>query len=263
MPVLGGFDAMMQATVGMLPGNRLVIHAGGAVMGEGRPDSIVRPQRSVAIVDLARESMRKIATLPDRELTLMAVNYHGKSEAMSWPVYFGRRAHVAVWDTVVVTATGDGYTIDLRDSDGRVFSRITASRPRRKVTQAMREARIARELNDVVVMSTAGGEGRSSSKTEETKRVARETPFADSLPPYGAVFGTRGGILWVVDAISPSDTVWTATAFDRKGAIIGRLVLPGNASPLIITDDRAVTYYRDGEGVVTVKVFAFETPRKS
>ena len=45
----------------------------------------------------------------------------------------------------------------------------------------------------------------------------RENPFADSLPPCDGLFTTKSGTLWVVDAIAPSDTVWTATAFQSDG----------------------------------------------
>ena len=85
-------------------------------------------------------------------------------------------------------------------------------------------------------------------------RLARESPFADSLPPYSALFVSPAGVLWVVDAIAPTDGGWTATAFRRDGAIVGRLHVPDAAPPVAIDDERVVVRDEDGDGVVTMRV---------
>src|SRR5688572_27871919 len=113
----------------------------------------------------------------------------------------------------------------------------------------MRAAQIARELER---FESEGSERLVDAA--ESRRIAREGPFADSLPPFGQLFVTRDQTLWVVDPVAPGDTVWSATAFRRDGAIIGRLRASGHALPLAFGSDRVVLRTEDEDGVVALRV---------
>jgi hypothetical protein len=89
----------------------------------------------------------------------------------------------------------------------------------------------------------------------ESRRVAREAPFADSLPPYEGLFVSPNATLWVVDATAPGDTSWSATAFRLDGAIVGRLQVGRAGRPVAYGNDRVVVREEDEDGVVSMKVF--------
>ena len=73
----------------------------------------------------------------------------------------------------------------------------------------------------------------------ESERLARETPFADSLPSIGEMFVASHEVLWVVDAIVKDDSGWTAAGFRHDGSIVGRL-RGAVGRPMAFGDDRVV-----------------------
>jgi hypothetical protein len=168
------------------------------------------------------------------------------------PLQFGLFHQITAWDTMIATGGGPDYTIDLRRPDGRIVGRIHVPYQRRPVTSAMRQAWIAEQLER---MNATGGERMVD--PEESKRLTREQPFADSLAPYGKFHVTDGEkTLWVVDIVTSSDTGWRATAFRRDGAIIGRLtVTTGQSAPVAFTDDRVIVRTEDKDGLIALKVY--------
>jgi hypothetical protein len=112
----------------------------------------------------------------------------------------------------------------------------------------MRERHTARDLGR---LNTPSGEGLVD--RAESERLIREQPFADSLPPYGD-FHVVGNTLWVVDPSVPGDTAWSATAFRRDGAIIGRLHGRGRGTPVAFAPDRVAVRDTDADGGVSVRV---------
>src|SRR5690606_14731769 len=120
--------------------------------------------------------------------------------------------------------------------------------PRQPVTPEMRNARIAEELARL-------RSGPAGIDTSEARRLIEEGPFPDSLPPYSAFHVTNGGVLWVVDARAPGATSWSATAFDRSGAIIGRLTVSEGGVPVAFGNDRVVVRETDADGGVVLRVW--------
>ncbi len=113
----------------------------------------------------------------------------------------------------------------------------------------MRERAIEQEL------ATLRGPGSERMiDARESERLVREQPFADSLPPYNDLFTTADRTLWVVDAIVPDDTAWTATAFRLNGAMVGRLRVSGSGMALAFDNDRVVVRTTDNDGVVAMEV---------
>jgi hypothetical protein len=121
--------------------------------------------------------------------------------------------------------------------------------PRRAVTDAMRDAVVARELE---TYSTPSAEAHGG--VEESRRLARESPIADSLPPYAGLVAGMDGLLWVVDPFASPDTIWAATAFREDGEIVARLTGTGRAWPTQILDDRVLLRTTDDDGVVRFEV---------
>ena len=90
---------------------------------------------------------------------------------------------------------------------------------------------------------------------EESKRLAREAPFADSLPYFESLLKGKDGTLWVVHAIAPGDSGWTATAVRKDGAIMGQLRARGNSRPMAFGDGRVIVRTQDENDVVSFRVF--------
>jgi hypothetical protein len=84
-------------------------------------------------------------------------------------------------------------------------------------------------------------------------------PYPDSMPAFGDVRTTPGGIAWVKDARLRSDTTWAYAAVDSSGTIRGRLIGTGKA-PIAFGDDRVVIPQEDADGVVTWRVFGVKLP---
>lgn len=237
----------VERAVGALSGGRVVLSAGGLIQ-RGEPGKVVRPDAAVKMMSPAG-TVVKIAALQDLELATIETRYRGQASTQTIPLRFTRHAHVVVWDSLIATAEGNGYNVDVRNASGRILSRIVVAVPRRPVTRAMREAAIEQALARFRTLQR-----ERMVDPAESERIERATPVADSLPPYSSMSVTAGGTLWIVDAIAPTDTSWSATAFRRDGAIVGRLRARGNAMPITFDNDRVVLRTVDADGVVAFVV---------
>ena len=156
---------------------------------------------------------------------------------------------MTAWDFVVASGTGDGYRIDLRTVNDNPVARIMVDIERRKVTAAMRDRVLAIQLSQV----------RPQASTEEVggeflKQFIRKTSTADSLPPYSAFHVTTNNTLRVSAFIAPDDNGWSATAFRKDGAIVGRLRVAGNGLSIAFGDDRVVMRSEDDDDVISLTV---------
>ena len=119
----------------------------------------------------------------------------------------------------------------------------------------MRDAIIARELEQLRAPAS-----ERMIDPEESRRLARETPFADSLPHYGVVRTSPAGVIWVVDYTIPPDIGWAATAFRADGAIVGRVESSIRGVPVAFGDDRVVLRSTDDDGVVSLSIHRLIRP---
>lgn len=245
-----------QRAVGLLRSGEMVLSASGRVQS-APSDRPIRPKATVSLLSATADSARAIAEIGDLDIALMQMRYNGgQAEANTVVLRFTRSAIAVAWDTVIATSGEEGYTIDLRDPSGRIRSSIRVPLARRPVTQAMRDSMIAAELRRFDAPRS-----EPLRDLNEAKRVARETPFADSLPNYGRWFVTPNRTLWVVDYRSPTDREATATAFRQDGAIIGRLTWNGSGGFFAFDDDRVVIRQVDDDGVVSFAVHRIDRGR--
>lgn len=239
----------MEKAVGVLPGGNIVVSSSGLVQ-DGEMLKITRPPASVAIVSYDGKAVTQFQ-VPDLELYKMNIVMRGRSFPDTRVRGFSPGAVVAAWDSNVVTGTADAYQFDIRNASGAVQSRVVVNVPRIAVTKAMREARIERTLQRYRNMP---GEGGVKPNLAEVEKAERDLPVADSLPAYSRFFATPNKTLWVVDAGAPNAAGWTATAFRRDGAIVGRLRVTGEGMPLAFGNDRVVIRTEDEDGVATFTV---------
>lgn len=242
----GRVASSAMSLVGMLPEGQAVLTSAG-YLRTTTPGRITRPPASVYLLP-SESTARVIAEVPDLEVVTVETRYEGQHGLEPLAVGFSRSAHVAVWDTMIVTGSGDGYQFDLRNATGRLTARIAVDVRRRAVTAAMRRADVTERLRQLAEYRERPRDPR------ESQRLIRELRYADSLPPYSAIFASAGHMLWVVDAAAPGDTAWSATAFRTDGAIMGRLTAPRMGGPVAFGDDRVVLRRTDADGVVTLSV---------
>jgi hypothetical protein len=240
--------------VGALPGGRAVLSSAG-YLREGRVGRVERPPMSVFVLPPSGEA-RVVAQVPGLETVTVATRYEGRAGIEAMALGFARSAHVLTWDTLIVTGSGEAYRLEMRNADGRVIQILSVAVPRRAVTASMRRADVTERLRQLAEYRERPRDPR------ESQRLIRELPYVDSLPPYSAIFASSRGRLWVVDAVSPGDSMWSATAFRADGAIVGRLRAFTKGLPIAFGDDRVVLRWVDEDGLVTLRVHRFvHSPR--
>jgi len=245
-----GNSAIMHSekAVGVLSTGEVVLSSQGLVQ-DGVRDRVTRPLAGVVLI--SRDgTARALTGVPDWEIAMVTMRAPKITYWERTPIQFSRNANVAAWDSSVVSGSGDGYRIDMRDARDRNTARIVVNTSRRTVTAAMRNSWLSQRLGQVRAPRSADEIGG-----EFEKQFIRETPVADSLPPYRTFHVSPNKTLWVVDYIAPNDTGWSATAFRKDGAIVGRLHVKGRGRPKTFGDDRVVIRTEDDDGVVSLAVY--------
>lgn len=82
--------------------------------------------------------------------------------------------------------------------------------------------------------------------------------YADSLPVIEDVHVSPNRLLWIVDAIAPTDTAWSATAFRLDGAVAGALSAPLRLGrPMAFGIDRVLLRRESEDGLVSLATHRF------
>lgn len=235
-------------TAGTLRDGRVVLYE-AVGMAEFRPtDTVATGTLRIATLPV-NASATLLATLPGAAYRVVETRYRGRRDRGLAPLVFSPRPHVAVWDTLIVTALSDRYKLDLRDGTARIIGSIGLDKPRRPVTAAMRNATIEQRLEWM-----RNNVGEEPIDPAESERLVRTLPFADSLPAFESIHVGRDGLLWVVDAIAVSDSGWAATAFRLDGSIAGRVTSAVTGYPMAFGRDRVVVRKIDNNGIVTLAI---------
>lgn len=211
-------------------------------------DSITRP--AVLVRALALDgSTRELARIPGGEQVMRETRYRGVSRLVPTGLVFGRAAYAALVSDQFVTSAEDAYALDWRDADGRLRARVQVAVPQRPVTAAIRERAVAAALERLDRANT-----ERMVDPAESRRLARAMPFADSLGWFHAWRATGDGVLWVVDPIAPTDTGWTASAWNPDGLLLARLHAAGAGAPLHFTRTHVVVRTTDEDGVAALEM---------
>lgn len=235
--------------VGHLDAVRRFVYACGA---DGPDDTSSRPMRRIGIGLLGSE--RVIATVPGLERRRRVEQTTAGMQQVWGPRTLGRTTQVVAWSDVIVVATQDsGYRLEILDTSGTTIGRIALDVPAVPVTQAIRDAEIAKALE-----WARRDDGHGGYRPGELERQAREQPIADTLPPHGELFVASDGVLWVMSPATWADTSWSALGFRRDGAIVARLRGSGDRTrrPIWFGEGRVMVREVDEDGVVRVGVHA-------
>lgn len=197
-------------------------------------------------------------------MTVMALRSPIKS-LEAFPVAFA-------WGGRFVSADGNRFRFEWRDTTGALQQRLDVLQPRRAVTDQMWSAQVTQTLVQIAgggssfsaaggaTMSfRAGGGERPDTAAMRERMMADE--HADSLAHFNRVEVTANGTLWVVDYPVPGAEGWAATAFGSDGRIVGRIVEARGQAPLVFGDDRVVFRSEDDLGIGTFTVRQLRFPR--
>jgi hypothetical protein len=243
---VGGDTRRMNSIAGFVGSRELVMHTAGFWGGHDR-DSLNRSLARVASVNIGTGRFRDLFTIPDLQGVEFETRFRGRV-AREWMwLRLGGSSAVAVWDSQVASAIATSPDIELRDAQGNLRGRMRPPAIRRAVTRAMRDARIEMELGWINAPT------EQMVDANESRRVARESPFADSLPYYDRLIAGSDQTLWAVDAIALSDNGWTATGYTRDGSIRARVTAKGRSRPMSFGAGEVVVRSEDENGVVTLK----------
>jgi len=243
--------------LGILPNGELLVNGGGNIVGNAKGDTVERSMSAIQLMTIAEPALsspRTIASVPHFQLKRVETKYRGRSDTHTTVLGFTLHAITTVWDSSLVTGDGATYQLDVRNLDGQVVRQLHVAVPRRPVTQVMRDTMIARQLKQF-----EGPQSERMVDANESRRLARDAPFADSLPAFHQTFVSPNGTLWVVDGMSLNDTTWSATAFNREGVMVGRVHAPGLAFVMAFGDDRVLLRVEDTDGVVSMRVHKLVT----
>ncbi|MEO5798485.1 MAG: hypothetical protein ABIZ70_02975 [Gemmatimonadales bacterium] len=235
--------------IGALPGSRIV-WASNLISSTPLPvGERLRRRKPFLVSSPLRDQIAFVDSIPGIEVAGFRTAYRGRKDSTALMVRLGMNSVLAVWGSGIAIANLTGeYAIERRSPTGSVIGRITVPVARRPVTTAMRDAVIAMDLARI---DASGGEHMVD--IGETRRQARESPFADSLPPIQGLFATPDNTLWAVDGLSyQTGTYWDATAFRIDGAIIGRLHFTGGGVPVYFGNNSVMVRSVDDDGIVTM-----------
>lgn len=238
----------MSHVSGVLPSGELVMHSAGT-WGGHQTDGQQRSLARIFATSLTTSQARFIATVPDIQGVQYETRYRGQARTDWHPLRLAGYAQVSVWDSVIVSATAESSALEIRDLSGAVRAHLRLGVSRRPVNGRMRTAQIAEELRRF-----DASRSERMVDPDEARRIAREAPFADSLPYFEKLIPGDSGTLWVVHAIAPGDTGWTATAVRKDGAIVAFLQVLGNSRPIAFRDGRVILRVQDENEVVSYRV---------
>ncbi len=238
-----GLSTRFSRVLGRLSSGELVL-ANVPVIRAPREGGRERIHLELAILDFSSEP-REILALPDFEVALQPTRFGGSSRMSSTWVRLAARASVRLFDSLIAVTTGDEFLVRLHDRIGRPVREIRVDVPPRRVTEAMREAQIARDLD---VLHNVMRE--PPVHIEESERVIREAPYAEWLPAIGGLVESSEGLLWVLEGQAPTDSTWTALAFELTGTLVRRVQGPADVRPVLFRSHDVVLRTTDQDGLV-------------
>lgn len=234
---------------GVAPGNKVIgvhpdrgylIHGFGRLR-EGREGARVRPFAPWGLVgfDGSRTSWQEV---PDAETEMLSTRYGGQQGREAVEVYWGARTFAVVSGDLVHSVETALAEIVTRDWDGRILRRVRLDLTPRAVTPSMRSVVIARRLAQLDLLV------EPISDIEESRRVIRATPFADTLRGIDRLLTSPEGVFWALPVVAPGDTVWQAVGLHSDGTIVGTISGPASVVPVAIGGGTMVGVTEEPDG---------------
>jgi hypothetical protein len=243
----GRLPDMAITPVGELTDHNVVITTAGMYEETQFAKDAKTARNTAAVVALPSAGQaRQLVGMPDVNVVGVPQPGTNGTKVMHMGVMYAPQAQLTVFDGSIISGTGDSYHLDIRDGAGKVVRTISVATARATLSPKAKQYFVAEYL--AALQRELPKEGKLR---DENLDLARHTPFTEQLPAFTALFGGNQKTLWVVDAVTKSDSAWTATGFNRDGVITGRLHGQGLGGPRAITDNYALIRNIDADGFVS------------
>ncbi|MDZ4258063.1 MAG: thioredoxin domain-containing protein [Gemmatimonadales bacterium] len=231
--------------IGVLPGRGYLIHGFGRVR-EVREGARVRPLAPWGLVGYDR-SWTSWQEVPDAETEMLSTRYGGQQGREPVEVHWGARTFAVVSGGFVHSVESALAEIVTRDWEGKILRRVRLDLPPRAVTPSMRSVVTARRLAQLDMLVEPVFD------VEESRRVIRVAPFADTLRGIDRLLVSPEGVIWVLPVVAPGDTVWQAVGLNSDGTVVGTIGGPANVVPVAIGGGSIVGVTEEPDGSRTLR----------
>ncbi len=190
------------------------------------------------------------------------IRVDGSNRAYTGPVPFGRQTVWAASDSTIVVGTNDVYELEMisrtTKSQVGVIKRGSARRPLTR--NAVKELAEERQRRSSALRNLHPNPAIAARRLRNIRTYTKAaTDWApDSMPYFQAVQFDSAGNVWVTRAAAPADQATVVDVFDRAGAFLGEVQVPGKAVVLSVArgfllvvetdewDEQRVRLYRLG-----------------
>lgn len=251
------------AREGILPGERTVPGGDGGFQGRGPQGDLYflatdwSPEEGATTgyktiglalrrLDPGADSFTTLGPIGTMEI-FREIRQSGPGVAMTGrATYFASMHQLATWGEGLISSSATAWRLDALNRDGALSSSIRVDVPPVELTDVRWEAILQAELAAAVRRDS------TADLTEVRRRL--EPDRRPTLPTFGQVVTTPNGMAWAIDYRTREQVGWSATAFDREGRILGRIVEASGDPPVAIGNDRMAFRTEDELGIATITV---------
>jgi hypothetical protein len=212
--------------------------------------SATRPAQPVLLIPADSTPPDTLGPFPGIEMYAVNVEFGGRTFPNPMTVQFGHSTTVAGRGDRIYVGDNARYEIAVYSLDRKLVRLIRATAPEVPVTQPMREAQQARNLEQMA----ANAERIPAPLRDQVEGWIKTARYAERLPPYQQIRLDHDGNLWVQHFGMP-DEPQHHTVFDSTGAVRARLVLPAKLQLLELGSDYILASGEDADGLPYVRLY--------
>ena len=213
-------------------------------------DAASRPPQPVLLIPADSTPPDTLGAFPGIEMYAVNVTFGGRTFPNPMTVQFGHLTSVAGKGDRIYVGDNARYEIAVYTRDRKLIRLIRATAPEVPVTQPMREAQQARNLEQVA----ENAERIPAPLRDQVEGWIKTARYAERLPPYQQIRLDQEGNLWVQHYGMP-DGPQHHTVFDSTGAVRARLVLPAGMQLLELGSDYILGTWEDADGLPYVRLY--------
>ncbi|HEV8125213.1 MAG TPA: 6-bladed beta-propeller [Gemmatimonadales bacterium] len=213
-----------------------------------------RPAQPVLLIPADSTPPDTLGPFPGIEMYAVNVEFGGRTFPNPMTVQFGHTTSVAGRGNRIYVGDNARYEIAVYSLDRKLIQLIRATAPEVPVTQPMREAQQARNLEQMA----ANAERIPAPLRDQVEGWIKTARYAERLPPYQQIALDLDGNIWVQHFGMP-DEPQRQTVFDSTGAVRARVVLPAKMQVLEFGSNYILGSGEDADGLPFVRLY--RTPR--
>ena len=232
--------------------NGVIVAIGFNFVQESFPsgNATSRPPQPVLLIPADSTPTDTLGSFPGIEMYAVNVTFGGRTFPNPMTVQFGHLTSVAGRGGSIYVGDNARYEIAVYSRDKKLVRLIRATAPEVPVTQPMRDAQQARNLEQVA----ANQERIPAPLRDQVEGWIKTARYSERLPPYQQLRLDPDGNLWVQHYGMP-DGPQHHTVFDSTGAVRARLVLPAGMELLELGSDYILGKGEDADGLPYVRLY--------